>query len=291
MLKSVAISDGHFRLGVIAGAIVLALVISSVRFCGSVSVPPKPAPPSGAVGTTNQLISKSVASPSMYQDFLARDAALAAVPVPTIDQMSRKLAFRADDARHVLEVGAPAIEAAGLRIAAVRANDTIAIEIQNATKSELAYFIKTAPTPNISGCNAARPLPFNANVIEKGAKETRVECVWRAGMAIAVTHVETVELAPLSAYYMRQVPPALLGVDDRVSAGHVAARPTGERGEICAAIVSQAVRTGLESGEIGWRDLADFYSRHRCQTYNFPLSYRAFTQDNQRPIPVVSSGM
>ncbi|MDQ3365241.1 MAG: hypothetical protein M3680_07425 [Myxococcota bacterium] len=255
------------------------------------SVPPKPAPPSSAVGTTNQLISKSIASPSVYRDFLARDASLAAVPVPTIQEMSRKLAFRGDDARHVLEVGAPAIDAAGLRIAAVRANNTIAIEIQNTTKSELAYFIKSAPTPNISGCNAARPLPLNVNVIEKGAKETRVECVWRAGMAIAVTHVETVELSPLSAYYMRRVPPALLGVDDRVSRGHVAPGPTGERAENCAAMVSQAVRTGLENGEIGWRDLADFYSRHRCQTYSFPLSYRAFTQDNQRAIPAASGGM
>jgi hypothetical protein len=287
MLESVAISDGHFRLGVIAGGIVLALGITSVRFCGSVSLPPKPPPPSGVVGTSSELLSKSASSPSVYQDLLARDAAAAGLPVPTIEEMSRRLAFRADEVRHVLEVGEPAIEVAGLRLTAVRANDTLALEIQNVTSTRLGYYIKTAPAPNIKGCNAARPLPFNAMVIEKGAKETRVECVWRDGLAIAVTKVETVELLPLSAFYLRQVPPALLGVEDRVAQGHVPLKGA----EICAAMVSQAVRTGFERGEIGWRDLVDFYSRHRCQTYSFPLGYRAFTEDGQRRIPAGDSGM
>lgn len=287
MLESVAISDGQFRLGLIVGGVLLAAVISGVRFCGSVSLPPKPAPPSGAMGTTNQLLSKTAASPSVYQDFLARDAALAGVPVPTIEDMSRKLAFRSDDARHVLEVGAPPIDVAGLRLAAVRANDTIALEIENVTKADLGYYIKTSPAPNVSGCNSARPLPFDAMVVDKGTKLTRVECVWRDDMALAVTKVETVEVSPLSAFYLRHVPPVLLGIEDRVSRGHVATQSAGN----CAAMVSQAVRTGFETGEIGWRDLADFYSRHRCQTYSFPLGYRAFTQDAQRAIPAGASGM
>ncbi len=287
MLKSVAISDGQFRLGVIAGGIGLALVISSFRFCGSLSLPPKPPPPTEAHGTSTQLLTKSQASPAVYQDFLAKDAGVAGVSAPTIDAMSRKLSFRTDDVRHVLEVGEPPIEVAGLRLAAVRANDTIALEIQNMTKADLGYFIQTTPTPNISGCQAARPLPLDVMVIGKGEKLTRVECVWRSGMAIAVTKVETVEVSPLSAYYLRQVPPTVLGLEDRVTRGHVAPKTN----EPCAAIVSQAVRTGLESGEISWRDLADFYARHRCQTYNFPLGYRAFTQNSQRPLPAVVSGM
>jgi hypothetical protein len=55
--------------------------------------------------------------------------------------------------------------------------------------------------------------------------------------------------------------------------------------------VPQAVRSGLERGEIGWRDLIDFYARHRCQTYQFPLLYRAFKIDGERPVPAVSVGM
>ena len=289
MLESVPpISDAQFRLGVIAGAIVLGLGIGSVRFCGSVSLPPKPPSPNGAVGgTSTQLLTKSTGAPAVYQDFLAHDATAAGVLTPAYEDMTKKLAFRADDVRHVLEVGEPPIEVAGLRLAAVYANDTLALEISNATKSTLGYFIKTSPTPNVADCNKARPLPLNVMVIEKGATETRVECVKRDGMAIAVTKVETVELSPLSAYYLRQVPPALVGIEDRVARGHVAAKTK----EPCSPIVSQAVRTGLERGEIGWRDLADFYSRHRCQTYSFPLGYRAFTEDGQRQIPATGSGM
>jgi hypothetical protein len=288
MLVSVpTISDGQFRLGVIAGAIVLGLGIGSVRFCGSVSLAPKPPPPSGAVGTSRDLLTKSAGAPAVYQDFLSRDATAAGVTTPAYEDMTRKLAFRSDDVRHVLEVGEPSIEVAGLRLTAVHANETLALEIVNKTDTTLGYFIKTEPTPAITECVKARPLPFNAMVIEKGAKETRVECVKRAGMAIAVTKVETVELAPLPAYYLRQVPPALVGIEDRVSKGHVAPKMK----EPCSPMVSQAVRTGLERGEIGWRDLADFYSRHRCQTYSFPLGYRAFTEDGQRQIPATSSGM
>ena len=288
MLVSVStISDAQFRLGVIAGAIVLGLGIGAVRFCGSVSLPPKPAPPRDVSGTTTQLITRSAGAPAVYQDFLARDASAAGVTTPQYDDMRKKLAFRSDDVRHVLEVGAPPLELAGLRIAAVLANGNLALEITNTTKTALGYFVKTQPTPNVADCRKARPLPFSAIVIDKGATETRIECVYRDGLAVAVTKVETVELAPLPAYYLRQVPPALVGIDDRIGRGHVAPRTK----EPCSPILSQAVRTGLERGEIGWRDLADFYSRHRCQTYSFPLGYRAFTEDEQRTIPAVGAGM
>ena len=288
MLVSVApISDAQFRLGVIAGAIVLGLGIGTVRFCGSVSLAPKPAPPSGVSGTSTQLLTKSTGAPAVYQDFLEKDALAAGVSTPSFEDMTRKLSFRADDVRHVLEVGEPAIQVAGLKLAAVYANETLALDIENVSGANLAYFIKTTPTPAVADCMRARPLPFNAMVIEKGAKETRVECVKREGTAIVVTKVETVEVSPLAAFYMRQVPPALVGVEDRVAKGHLAPKTK----EPCSPILSQAVRTGLERGEIGWRDLADFYSRHRCQTYSFPLGYRAFTEDAQRAIPATSSGM
>jgi hypothetical protein len=287
MLVSVAISDGTFRFAVIGGAIVLGLGISTVRFCGSVSLPPKPAPPSGVSGTSRDLLTQSTGAPAVYQDYLSRDATTAGVVTPRYEDMTRKLVFRSDEARRVLEVGQPAIEVAGLRISAVRANDTIALDIQNTTKVDLGYYIQTTPTPNVADCNKARPLPLNINVIDKGAKETRVECTYRDDLAIAISKVETVELPALSAFYMRQVPPALLGVDERVARGHVAPKTK----EPCSPMLSQAVRTQLERGEIGWRDLADFYSRHRCQTYSFPLGYRAFTEDAQRQIPATSSGM
>jgi hypothetical protein len=287
---TVAVTDAQFRVGVAVAGFVLVAGITLVRFCGSVSLPPKPAP-LAAQGTSSQLVVKSAATEGVYQEFLEKDASAAGVRTPTIQEMSRKLPYRVDEARHVLEVGQPAIEIAGLRLRLIHGDDALVLEITNATSSDLAYQVKTAPTPNISGCNSALALPFNAIVIAKGETLSRAECVWRDGMALAVTRVETVEVSPLSAWYLNLVPPSMLGIEDRLARGHRKSTAKARGEETCSAVRSQAVRSGLDQGQIGWRDLVDFYARHRCLTYQFPLSYRAFTSDGQLAVPAVSPGM
>ena len=273
--------DPQFRIGVLVGGVVLVAVITYLRFCGALSLPGKPPAPTGPTGTQRQLLTQTTASPSMYLDFLARDAANAGVRAPKPDEMGRKLAYRVDDARHVLELGKPAIEVAGLRLHVERNGDAVVLAIQNLVDSDLAYEVTTSPSIGTALCNSARPLPINAMVIAKGTSETRTECVFRDGISIVVTKVETMEVGPLSSYYLSEVPPTLVGVEDRIARGHHGV----ETKEPCSAVSSQVVRTGLERGDIGWRDLVDFYARHRCQTYQFPSSYRAFKSDNERPIP------
>ncbi|MDB4956140.1 MAG: hypothetical protein JWO36_3709, partial [Myxococcales bacterium] len=111
-----AMADQQFRLGVGVGGAVLVAVITVLRFCGSVSLPPKSPPPTGPTGTQTQLLSKSTGSPEVYRKFLENDASLAGLPVPSIEEMSRKLPYRVDDARHVLNPGDSPIEIAGLRL-------------------------------------------------------------------------------------------------------------------------------------------------------------------------------
>lgn len=278
------ISDAQFRIGVIGGGVLLALAVASVRFCGSVALPPKPdGPKPVAEGTSRQLLDQANSSPVIYQNYLAKDAATAGLRTPTYDEMSRALVYRVDDVRHVLDVGDPPIEIAGLRLAARRAANAVVLDVENVTRSDLAYHVLTEPTPNIAGCNRATPLLFNAIVVAHGQTERRTECVWRTGMAIAVKRVETVEVSGLSAWYLMQLPPSELGLEDRIARGH-RMPATKDR---CSAFVSQAVRSGLERGQIGWHDLVDFYARHRCQTYSFPPEYRAFTVDGQRKIPAI----
>src|SRR5690242_8347985 len=55
-------SEQQYRIGVLAGAAVLVAVITYLRFCGSVGLPPKPPPPTGPRGTQTQLLSQSAAS-------------------------------------------------------------------------------------------------------------------------------------------------------------------------------------------------------------------------------------
>lgn len=260
--------------------------LTLVRFCGSVSIPPKSAPPAPS-GTSTQLVQKGLASPVVYKEFLDKDATLAGLRVPSIEEMARKLPHAVDDTRYVLEIGQPPIDAAGLKLSVEREENVFVLRIENPGTTARAYSVITTPTPKISGCSSAPPIAHNAIVIEKGATERRVECAWRDGMALAVTRVETLELPPLSAWYLSLLPPALIGVDERFARAHRGA----ESREKCATVVSQAVRSGLEQGQIGWRDLADYYARHRCATYRFPMSYRAFEKDGDRPLPVAEPGM
>ena len=277
-----------FKLRVGAGGLVLVVGITLLRFCGSLSLPPRGQPlasaPEPAPARTTS-IAKSAANPTVYRTFLEHDAIDAGVPTPSIDQMSRKLTYRSDEARHVLEVGRMPIEIAGLRLHIEHANDSLLLQIENRTGSDVAYEVTTQVAPRVSDCNIARPLPFDALVIAKDGRETRTECTWHDNASLVVTKVETLELSTLSAFYIHQLPTSLLAIDPRIARGH------REVGETCGGFVSQAVRAGVASGEIGWRDLVDFYARHRCQTYQFPLKYRAFRTDGEQRVPAVASGM
>jgi len=290
MVKSVSITDAQFRIGVGVAGVALVAGIAAVRFCGSVSLPPKPPPPATLSGTSSELLTRSSASPVMYQDFVTRDAAAAGVRAPTLEELSRKLPYRVDEARHVLEVGQPAIELAGVRLRAIRIADGLALEIANATASAIAYAVASLPIP-AGGCGAAPVRTFNAMTIRANASEIRVECGWRDGIALAVTRVETLEVSPLSAWYLDHLPPSMVGIEPRIARGHQEPETGGQSGGRCAFALPQSVRSGLERGEIGWRDLVDFYARHRCQTYRFPLKYRAFKTDGERSVPAVSAGM
>jgi len=271
---------------VLAGGVALVASITVLRFCGGLSIPPKPAP-SFPTGSQSQLLTKSAGSRPVYEEYLAKDAASAGVRTPTSADMQRKFPYRVDEARHVLEVGQPAIDLAGVRLGLVRENANLVLEITNTTESDLAYSVLSEPTPNISECSAARPLSFNALVVAAGKTERRVECVFRNDMAVAITRVESMEIPPLSAYLLSLVSPTQFSMEPRIARGHRGV----QAGEKCSSVVSQAVRSGLEKGQIGWRDLADFYARHRCLSYRFPLSYRAVKSDDERTVPAVESGM
>lgn len=265
----VPITDAQFKLGVGGVAIVLVGVIASGRFCGSVAIPPKPAAPVFATAAESTLIAEAAAAPAVYKDYLAKDAAEAGVTVPSLEDMARELPYRFDDERRILEVGDKPIAVVGLTLAVTRTEDALTLEIVNTTSATVAYHVATEPIPT-TNCNSAQALPFNAITLTRGAKISRVECSWRAGMSLAIKRVELVELPPLSAWYLAHVPPPLLGIEPRIARGHRA-----ERAATCSAIPSHALESGLKTGEIVWRDLVDFYARYRCQSYQFPLTYRA----------------
>ena len=288
--RRVRVTDTQFRVGVTVAGAALVGAIVAIRFCGTLPLPAKPPPPTamvpGSSRPARELFASASATSAVYLDFIVRDAAAAGLRPPTIDELSRKLPYRVDDARHVLEVGEPALELAGVRLRALRLDDALALEITNTTASDLAYDVVSAPIP-ATACTAVAAVPFNAMTLRRERAETRVECGWHDGNALAVTRVETLEVPALSSWYLEHLPPSIVGIEPRIARGHRAAETLGR----CSSALPQAVRSGLERGEIGWRDLVDFYARHRCQTYQFPLSYRAFEKDHERAVPAAPEGM
>lgn len=275
--------SSQLRIGTLLGAGALVLIILYVRFCGSVSLPNKPPPPQGPSGTQRELMTRSTGSLPIYKSFLESDAQTAGITAPTVAEMSKQFAYRVDEARHVLEPGQPPIDLAGLRLHVERTGNSIILVIENRLDSAIAYNITSAPSSGGALCKQASPLPFNAMIIEKGSTERRTECLYRDGMAIVVAKAETMELNPLSAWYVSQVPPIQVGVDEVIARGHRGLKTN----EICSPVMPTVVRTGLDRGDIGWRDLVDFYARHRCQSYQFPVTYRAFKKDAERALPAV----
>src|SRR5258708_27371600 len=116
-------TDAHYRIAVGAGGAVLVAVITFVRFCGGLSLrDPKPPEPTGPSGTARQLLTKSTSSTPIYLDYIAKDAAIANVRAPTLDDMSRSFAYHADNKRHVLEDGSAPVETLGLRLTPERSD-------------------------------------------------------------------------------------------------------------------------------------------------------------------------
>ncbi|MCE9576895.1 MAG: hypothetical protein K8W52_27360 [Deltaproteobacteria bacterium] len=234
------------------------------------------------------MLASADATPRVYQSYLAHDAEVAGVKTPSIDEMGRRLVSRLDESRHPLSPGDAPIEVAGLRLSVLVEKDDLVLVIENPGEVDLAYSIVTKPSYGNSLCAQRRVRPFNAMVVGHESAEKRVECAYRDGLVLAVERVETVALNPLESSYVSRVSPTAVGIETRLAQGHQPRLPVGV--DICNLSMSQTIRSSLENGVIGWRDLVDFYARHRCESYGFPEGYRAFSKDAERPLPVVSSG-
>jgi hypothetical protein len=271
----------------LAGAGLIA-AIAYLRFCGAVEMPQKPAKP--RFDEAPAVVAKHRdESSDGYRQALEADARRAGIAKPTLDEMERAFVWTVDRKRHVLRPGDPPLEIAGLRLTASAGSfdgseKLLQLTVENPGTRAVAYVVDTKLSTGNAACQNRTMIPFNGNVIEAGAKQTRSECAWKSSMEIYIDHVESAPIAPMNAYYLSQVPPQALGVSDRVGSGHRPQLPGGVNP--CNVSMPQTVRRALEDGQTEWRDLADFYARHPCETYQFPDGYKAFTADGERHLPV-----
>jgi hypothetical protein len=241
-------------------------------------------------GSAQDVLKSASATYASWRAGIERDAAIAGVPAPGDDAIAKKLLYRVDEEARVIAPGEGSIDAAGLRLTAStereegRPRQALLLTIENLTDSDLAYNVVSTPRPGGAACNDRLLLAHDAIVVARGGKVTRSECVYRAGMSLAIEKVETVALPPLSSAYVSRLPPAAVGADTRLSRGHRPDLPSGM--SVCTTVASQAVRADIQSGATTWRDLVDYYARHSCENYQFPEGYRAFEKDGAQALPV-----
>jgi hypothetical protein len=273
---------------VVAGGIGLVAALFHLRFCGAIDMPRKPAKP--AFTDAPEVVAKERdESREGYRQALEADALKAGLPKPTVDDMERAFAWRTSSDRFSIAPGKPAKEVAGLRVSAITtrregSEPLLALVIENPGPSPVAYVVDTRVSTGAAGCQNRTLLPFNGNVIAAGGKETRSECAWKRGLDLYVDRIESAEITPMHAYYLSQVPPQALGVSDRIGSGHKPKLPPGV--VPCNVAMAQSTMRALEDGKTHWRDLADYYARHPCQTFQFPDGYHAFTKDAEQSLPV-----
>ena len=117
--KSTDAGDRTFQLAAGGGAALLAAILFAVRFCSGVPMPAKPPAPTRSRVGRRRLLASADATPIAYKNYVESDAAAAAVAVPTVADMGKKLVYRVDEAHHGLEPGDPPLDVAGLRLSVI----------------------------------------------------------------------------------------------------------------------------------------------------------------------------
>ena len=293
MLSSVLsrLSDVQFRGLVVAINVVLIIFVMRLRFCYEPVLPPKPAKPKAVSIADAKATSMRVdRNTEVYAQFLTRDSREHGLePIP-VKVMAKAIPYRQSRMRHLLVPGKKdSVHFAGLKLT-VRAGKVpnsarthMLLDIENTTESPMAYRVVTRPSKGVRPCHKKKDLGHNAIAVAALGKETRTECIYRRSWGLEVERIEVMPLTELSYFYVSAVRPSTLGIDDRVSGGHLSAGG----GKLCKSLLSSRTRRALHSGDLGWRDLVDFYSRHPCKTYDFPSDYRAWNEDSESPLPAV----
>lgn len=277
----------------VAGACVAALAIGIgawARFDSELGgllppLPPQPPPP------TAEDVRKTDFTPEMYRAYLSRDADTYGVDGMDPARLADVFPYRYTEPDAIL--GASPLDVPGLRLS-VRAEtlsaqassgtyraEHLILSVQNLTDSHLAYRITTNAGVGDSRCSAKATIGHDAIALRPHQTIERSECLASPQARVRVETVETMVIPELSYFYVSRLYPPQIGYDQRTTRGH-----EPPKGEPCKFLPEQQIRKGLTDGSLGWRDVIDFYARHRCETYLFPTGYHAFTRAGELPLPV-----
>ena len=284
------LSDGQFRLVVMGGGLVFAFIILTLRFCGQPPLPPKPPRPKKQAPVLKNFASSIAQSRAAYESVIQTDAKRYGVAPVTLKDMGKKLSYRVDSTSYTLRPKRGSkVESGGLRLtvkvkrAQISGRKQLLLRIENLTQENLAYRIDTSREFGTKLCRGREVLAHNATAIAPKEVIIRSECLYGRGWkSLQIHSIETVSLSRLGYYYISGLRPDSIGLDPRPTKGHQASGKV----RMCDMNKSAALDGAFRQREVQWIDIIDFFSRHSCHDYRFPLSYRAFATDHERPLPV-----
>jgi len=285
------LSEMQFRAAVIVVNAILVILILRLRFCYEPELPPKPSKPAGvSIADAKATAARVDRNREVYGEYLVRDSREHGVEPVTVQQMAKAIPYRQSRMRHLLVPGKnDSTQFAGLKLT-VRAEkvpnssrEHLLLDVTNTTDEPMAYRVVTRPSKGIQPCHKKKDLGHNAIAVAAGATETRTECIFRRSWGLEIERIEVMPLNKLSYFYVSQLQPSTLGIDSRVAGGHL---PPGG-GAPCKSLLSSRTRKALDSGQLEWRDLVDFFARHPCKTYDFPSDYKAWNKDAEADLPAV----
>jgi len=271
---------------------VLFVLMLLLTFRYELALPNKPTRPKVTVVSAEKFSAGVDRNPEVWANYLKRDAQTYGVGAPDPEQLQSPFEYRIDDKGYLLEPGTDdnSVEAAGLRLTVstrdMRGSNKklMVLSIENTTDHAMAYKIDTRPSRGTQACQQKEDLVHNAMAVAAGDAEMRSECIYRKGWKLKINKIETLAVPDLSYHYVSRLAPPQIGYESRVAAGH---KPP--RGQGCQLILPATTAQAIETGEIAWHDIVDFYARHRCETYTFPASYRAIRRAGEIQLPAAGA--
>jgi hypothetical protein len=275
-----------------AAVVLVALTVMGVGMAALYAGGPPPAPPRPAPASEQSSAEGDLRfSPMVYRGQVEQDARSFGVAPPAAGEMEAPFLYAEEHkGRRKLTPKQP-IDTPHLRLALDVEKHQATLEghsfryehlvlrIENRTPKYLAYRIITE-VPDRKKCSSKGDIPHNAIVIEPHQILRRTECLFRTHTSVDVMRVEVVELPALGAVYASRLPATNVLYDSRTAAGHVPLK-----GSLCPQTFSwREIQDGVDSKQIDWRDVIDYYARHSCEEYAFFKAYR-FRSDPAGPLP------
>lgn len=276
-------TEPRFRLAAYVGTALVMLAVLYARFDYGHALPPKPPPPPPPKPVDLRQMDYKI---DLYEGYLKQDSLRYAVPLTTPADLSRVFPYERMDSPQPLLPGAPPLETRALRLSTYVEKGKfktphLVLRIENRLDRPVAYQVVTATGRDPSICARKEFLKHNAIAIPAGQAVERTECQYSDKMEFRVLRVETMELTPLSFFYVSRLSPNDIGLDPRPSSGHQIPNDLPR-----CALNNATIAIDMQKNLTTWRDLIDFYARHRCDTYRWLRGYRAWTQDKQVELPV-----